>query len=802
MLKSYFISAIRHLLKNKSYTILNTIGLSVGLTCFALIGLWVVNELSFDRFHEKADRIYRVSGIFSSESDRMQQAVTPTPLRMALKNDMPEVEDAVIIDNNDAIVQRDDKQFMEDFLLMTDPSFFSLFSFELKAGDKHTALNEPYSIVLSESMAKKYFGDEDPIGQSLIIFLQDPEGRGKNYTVTGVIEDCPVNSHFNYQALISFKTFEVNNPTDPQGHDWYNNGYYTYILLREGSRAEQLQAKLPQLIEKYMGKQNREWKISYEYFLTPITDIHLHSHIKYEIKETNTLSSVIIFGTVGLIVLLLACINYINLTTAFSSGRFKEVGMRKVMGAFKRQLIGQHLTESWLIAIFSLLLALIWIELVRPMFESMTGKPIVDLYSFQVLLLLFGIASTVGIVSGFYPALMLSSFKPVEIMRGQLKTGTRGVFLRKSLVVVQYAITILLVVGIMVVQRQLRFIQQHDLGFDKEGLLVMGVNGSQEVITGYEAFAQEIRSLSSVAGVTRSNTSLAGGLSNSVAVVEDVQGNKVNATVHRVRTDFEYLNVYGMKLLAGRFFQKDNAADSTLAFVVNEKLIHAHGYSSPEEIIGRSFRFQGREGQVTGVVKNFNYNSLQYSIDPTVLYLLNGGFSQITVRLTGNSFQAREAVEQIWKRHFPNTIVDTRFAEESLNAQYDAEQRFAKVFLVFSVISLAIACLGLFALVSYSVESRTKEIGIRKVLGASASTIFGMLSKEFLGLIVVASLVAVPVGYYLMSKWLETFVYRIDLSATVFLIAALSVLAIAWITVSTRSIGAARTNPVDSLRNE
>jgi putative ABC transport system permease protein len=802
MLKSYFTTALRHLIKNKGYTILNAIGLSVGLTCFALIGLWVTNEVSYDRFHEKADRIYRVSGVFSSESDKMQQAVTPTPLRSALLADMPEVEDAAILDNNDAIVQRGDKQFMEDYLLMTEPSFFNMFSFQLKSGDRRTALNEPYSIVLSESMATKYFGEEDPVGQALTIFLQDPDGKGKAYTVTGVMEDCPLNSHFNYNALISFKTFEVNNPTDTRGYDWYNNGYYTYLLLRKGSDPNQLQTKFPQLIEKYMGKQNREWKINYEYFLQPLTDIHLRSHLKYEIRETNSVSYVVIFGTIGVIVLLLACINYVNLATAFSSGRFKEVGMRKVMGAYKKQLIGQYLAESWILAILSLLFAFVWIELSRPLFESLTGKPVVELYTTQTLLTLFSIASLVGICSGFYPALLLSSFRPVSIMKGQLKTGSTGVLLRKSLVVVQYSITILLVVGILAIQRQLKFMQSHDLGYNKDGLLMLGVNGSQEVISGYEAFANDLKSLPIIDGVARSNTTIAGGLGNSVAKMEDASGKKANATVYRVRTDFDYREVYQMKLLAGRFFEKGNAADSTKGFIVNEALVRTYGYASPDDIIGKAFQFQGREGEVIGVMKDFNYNSLKFRVESTCLYLLRGDFSQIAVRLNGDAFASREEVASLWKKHFPNTVLDARFAEEALNDQYQSEQRFSKIFLVFSTISLAIAGLGLFALVSFSVESRTKEIGIRKVLGASVTGILGMFSKEFLLLIVIAAFIAVPIGYYFMNQWLEGFAYRTDLSPIIFLLAGLLVLVIAWLTVSARSIKAATTNPVDSLRNE
>ncbi len=801
MLKSYFTTAFRYLLKNKSYSILNAIGLSVGLACFTLIGLWVRDELSFDKFHDKADRIYRVGAVFLDGTDKMFQAVTPTPLRKALGEDLTEVEDAIIIDNNDAIVQRGDKQFMEDLLLMTDPSFLSVFSFELKSGDKQTALNNPYSIILSESMAIKYFGNEDPIGQALTIFLQDPDGRGALYTVTGVIEDCPTNSHFKYNALISFSTYEANNPADPR-NDWYNNGYYTYLLMREGSNAQTLQNKFPDLIEKYMGKQNREWGIGYEYFLQPLTEIHLHSKLTYEIRETSSLSYVIIFGTIGIIVLLLACINYVNMATAFASKRLREVGMRKVMGAYKKQLIIQYLTESCILSFVSLAIAFVWIEVSRPLFESLTGKPVLNLYSPETLLILVGITLFTGLASGFYPAIMLSSLRPVNILKGQLRPGSMGVWIRKSLVVFQYSVTILLVVGILVVQNQLHFMQSQDLGFNQTGLFMMNVNGSQEVTQGYEGFANAVKQLPGIQGVARSNTSLSGGLGNSIGTIENARGEKGNLTVYRVRTDFDYLDVYQMNLLAGRYFKKENAADSSKSFVINEVLAKSFGYSDVRDVIGKNFHFQGRDGEVIGIVKDFHYNSLQYKIEPTCLYLLRGGFSQIAIRLTGNVSKLRDEVNALWKSHFPNTIIDEQFAEEGLNSQYQSEQRFSKIFLIFSSISLAIACLGLFALVSFTVESRTKEIGIRKVLGASVSTILGMLSKEFLMLVIVASLLAIPVGYYFMSEWLSHFAYRIEPEPMVFVIASGLVLLVAWLTVSARSIKAAIINPVDSLRNE
>lgn len=801
MLKNYLAATLRHLLKNKGYALLNTLGLSVGLACFTLIGLWVIEELSYDQFHEKSERIFRVGGSFTSESDRMTQAVTPTPLRNALVNDLPEVEAATILDNNDAIVQRGDKQLMEDFLLMTDPSFFDLFSFRLISGDQKTALREPYSIILSQQMAKRYFGDEDPVGQQLIIYLQDPEGKGKAYTVTGIIEDCPANSHFKYQALVSFATFEVNNPTDPRGYDWYNNGYYTYVLMREGSSPAALESKFPQLVEKYMGKQNREWKITYAYFLQPLTDIHLHSRLKYEIQETSSLTYVIVFATIGCMVLLLACINYVNMATAFASRRLKEVGIRKAMGAFRGQLIGQYLAESCWISFASLLIAFAWIELARPAFESITGRPVSGLYEPPTLLILIAIAALVGIASGSYPAVMLSSLRPSG-QKENLLQETGGGWLRKTLVTVQFMITLLLVAGVFVVQRQLQYMQNRELGFDQDGLLMMGVNGSREVIGSYAAFANEVKMIPGVTGVTRSNTVLAGGLGNSVATMTDASGKDRDGTVYRLRTDFDYLDVYGMSLAAGRFFQENNAADSTRGFVVNEALTRFFGYESPENVIGRRFVFQGREGEVIGVVRDFHYNSLQYRIEPTCLYLLRGNFSQIGVRLEGNVLGLRDKVTEVWKKHFPNTLVDCSFAEEALNRQYVSEQRLSTLVLIFSGLSLVIACLGLFALVSFAVECRTKEIGIRKVLGASVRSIVALLTREFVVLILIASVIALPAGYYFLDRWLSGFAYHMDLDPLILALSAVAVLLVAGFTLTVRSMRAASTNPVSALRNE
>jgi putative ABC transport system permease protein len=800
MIKSSINTAFRHLSKNRSYALLNIFGLSLGLACFTLVALWVKDELSYDRFHSKAHRTYRVAGTFTNESGQFDQAVTCIPLAPALVNDLPEVEDATRIDLNGAVVQLGDKQFVEEDILAVDPSFFNLFSFKILKGDPATALKDPYNIMLSETMAKKYFGDKDPIGESLKIFQYDPGERGAEYKITGVIEDCPPNSQFHYNFLFSFKTIEVARPQYFGYDGWFNNGYYTYVLLKPGANKTLLQSKLTTFLEKYIGTDMKKHKMYWSYFLQPLTDIHLKSDLRYEIQSTSSVTYVVIFGSIGFVVLLLACINYINLSTAYSSDRFKEVGVRKVMGAYKNQLIGQYLVESWLLAMLSLIVSLAWIELARPLFESLTAKEITGLYSFTTILSMVTIASLVGLLSGFYPSLVLSSFKTVNVLKGQFRSGTSGVWLRKSLVVLQYSITIVLITCILVIQLQLRFINTKDLGFNENNLLILNVNGSGEVFRGYDGFLNELSSSTFITGVARSNAFIAGGLGNNTATFVDATGKKINGTIHMNGIDQEYIDTYGMTLIAGRNFRKGNAADS-LGIIVNEATTKAYGYKNAQDAVGTEIDFRNTKCQLIGVVSDFNYNTLQQKIEPTCMYLLNG-FSRITVRLSGNTREGVELVATTWKKHFPGSVLEYSFAEERLQSQYQSEKRFSKIFLVFSAISLAIACLGLFSLVSYSVESRTKEIGIRKVLGASVAGIVNMLSREFLILIVISCVIAIPIGYYFMEQWLHGFAYRITPGAEIFAIAGAIALFIAMATVSFKSVRAALANPVNSLRNE
>lgn len=471
------------------------------------------------------------------------------------------------------------------------------------------------------------------------------------------------------------------------------------------------------------------------------------------------------------------------------------------MGAYKNQLVGQYLVESWVLAMVSFVLSIAWIEIARPLFENLTGKEILRLYSVDTITTLLVIATIVGLLSGIYPSLVLSSFKTVNVLKGQFNSGTTGAWLRKSLVVFQYSVTIILIASIFVTQLQLRFIRQKDLGYNKENLLILNVNGSPEVKSGYQAFKNDLLSDPSISGFATSNAMISGGLSNSTATIEDATGKKISGTIFKNGIDADYLETYGMKLIAGRNFIKGAMADS-LGLIVNEATTRAYGYDDPNDAIGTEIILGEGKGQVIGVVSDFHYNSLHKKIEPTCMFLWRGGFSRIAVRFDDNILEGVDRVSKAWKKHFPNSVLEYAFAEQRLEDQYRAEQRFSKIFLFFSVISLTIACLGLFALVSHAVKSRTKEIGIRKVLGASVAGIVTMLSHEFIMLIFIACLIAMTLSYYFMQQSLQSFEYRVNIGVETFIIAGAIALLIAIATISMKSIRSALANPVDSLRNE
>jgi putative ABC transport system permease protein len=798
-LTNYSRIAFAYLKKNQQYTLLNVFGLSVGLSCFIIIGLWVRSELSFDRMHSKANRIYRIGMTLQDETSSTQQAVTGPALAPAMLKDFPEVEDVVRIDPTDATIRIGAETFVEDNVLMTEPGFFRMFDFRFLSGDRNTALSEPYSIVLSETMAKKHFPDGDPVGKSLRIFRYDADGEGLEFKITGVIEDAPHNSHFNYTALISFKTWEVARPEASIG--WYNYVVHSYVLLNDNASVSALESKLPTLVSNYLTSDPNE-KSGLSFFVQKLTDIHLHSKLMFDfVGQNGSMTFVIIFGSVGIVILLLAGINYVNLATAYSTTRFKEVGIQKVMGASKRQLITQYITEAWILCAVSLVFAVGWVELARPLFEAMTGARLYGMYDWNNIITLIAITIFVGIAAGFYPSLILSNYSALNAMKGKVGKLSGGL-LRKFLLTTQYAITAVLVIGIVVIQMQMKFIRDHDLGFDENKMVVFGVHGSEEIRKGYDVFANELKTSNAIAGITRANTTMGGGVGNSFAYIQDAEGKRISTTVYRLRADHDYLKTYNIKLLAGHDFIEGNAADSTGAFIVNEAMVARMGFQNPADAIDRQVELDNIKGRVIGVVKDFNYDGLHQRVDPMCIWLLKGGFSRISIRLKGDVKENFNTVTAAWKKHFPASPMQYRFLEDTLSSEYESDNRFSNVFLVFSGISLAIACLGLFSLVSYNVQRRAKEIGIRKVLGASVTNILAMVSREFLTVISIGLIIAIPIGYYFMDQWLTSFAYHISLELWMFMVAVSAVLIVAWITISYRSIQAASANPTESLRRE
>lgn len=797
MITDFFKTALRTILKHRAHSALNVLGFSTGLACFALIIIWVNQQLHFDRMHENADRIFQVNALVADQSSTWKEAVTPAPLAKAMYHELPEVENIFRLNFSDAVISTGNVRFVEDGVVAADPTFFTFFDFRLLKGNAAQALSHPYSAVISESMAKKYFGDADPINQSLRLFSYDPDGQGADYLITGIIEDCPPNSHFTYTMLISFSTIETAEPETLTQEGWYNHEYHTYVMLKKGTTIGPLQEKLSVLPAKYPTKEKKR----YHYFLTALADIHFQADIRAAIQPGISKTYLFSFLAIAFIVLLFACINYMNLSTAYAVDHYRGVGIRKVLGSSRKQLVMQYLAQSWLMAVLAMMVSLGWMELAKPFFEMILGSPLDGVYTFRTLLTLFAIASVTGILSGVYPAMVITSLKPINILRGHLSKGPSGMLVRKTLVVVQYSATVLLIIAILTVNRQLKFIQDKDLGFNRENLLVIEMNGSPEAMPGYSSFYDQIKPLGSVEDIARSNTMIGEGLSRESAVGENSSGNNLDITVGTVGIDHDYLDTYRIELKAGRNFIRGSASDSS-AFIINEAATRALGFTDPQNAIGKHFSLGELAGEVIGVVKDFHHATLHERIDPLAMFLLPGRYSRISIRMTGDQRQNMEWIEGAWKKSFPNTVFDYSVADDRLQNSYRSENRFAKFNMVFSTISIIIASLGLFALVSYIVERRTKEIGVRKVFGANVMQVAALLSKEFLVLVVLSCALSMPLGWYMMEEWLQSFAYRINLGAPEIIGTGLFTLALAIITLGIRTVQAALANPAESLKAE
>ena len=777
------------------------IGLSASLTCFAFIAAWVMDEWNYDRFNKNYDRIYRLTNLEKTETGMSESAETAAPMAAAIRKDYPEVGQTVRLKMREEIVEYQNIKALQSNILLTDPSFFDVFSFHLSRGNLQTALQEPYSLILTASVARQYFGNKDPIGKRLTINLYDNNGYGAEYKVTGVMDDPPVGSHFSFTMLASFKTIETARPNVLTKEGWSNAGYHTYLLLKEGVDPKAFSKKISHFYERYIGADFNSWRNKYSYRLQPLRDIHLRSHLQHEIASTGNIKDVYIFSSIGILILLLAGINYVNLSTARALERAKEVSIKKVVGADRKQLFFQYMLEAVMTTCIAFLFSVVFCILLKPLFLSVAAKNISPFSSAGLWLFMACVTVILGVLCGIYPALIISGFKPMYILKGSLVSGSKAVLLRKSLVTAEFIITLILITSIITIRLQMSFIRHKDLGYRSEGLIFLKVNGNTDVINRYASFRQALTASPLITGVARSNSLIGTGLGSSPSETVDRNGRPLQVSTARLLADSQFFHVYDIRILAGKNFSPVSFADSLRPVILNETAVKTFGWQGPDNALGKNFMSSGQRGIVIAVVKDFHFNSLQETIQPLAIYPLQERFSRISVRINLN--QPRQSLEWIaktWTAYFPSALFDYNFLDKQIGEQYRAEEQFSNIFSVFSILSLLIACLGLYGLVTYAASQQVKEISIRKVLGASSSEIVALLAKDFMVQLLLACSIALPVAWFIMQKWLNDFAYRIQMGWQIFAIAGTLVLLVAFSTICLQAIKAANVSPVKNLR--
>ena len=807
MIGNYLRVALRNLLKHRAYSFINIVGLAVGLACCILIVCYDQYELSYDRSYPTADRVYRPTLRGLVNNAELNMALSCAPMSGALKRNIPEVEASTrLADFGNPVLRYKDKVFSEERFFRADSTFFQVFPTPFIEGDPKTALSQPTFVVITESMAKKYFGTEDPMGKIL------NADRRVDYQVTGVVKDVPANSHFHYDFLAGFPNLTGVNATT-----WLSNNFYTYILVHEGTDQQKLQKQVNDLVKSYVGPQiQAAIGVTYEqmeaagnhygYILQPLTSIHLQSHLDHEIEANGDASYLLIFSAIAISILLIACINFMNLATARSERRAKEVGIRKTLGSNRVQLIRQFMFESILMSTIAVILAVILVELFLPFFNELAGKEVaISLFRNPATIpLLAAFAFVVGILAGSYPAIFLSSFKPVNVLKSDSRRGSAKSILRSGLVVLQFAVTILLLIGTIIVYGQLEYIQSKKLGFDKEHLVIL--SKMDDIGSAFPSFKHDIMTDSRIISVTNMTSIPGRSFGDNAFMVEGAGGNDVR-DVMVFRCDYDFLGTYKAKMAQGRFFSIDHPSDSS-AIVINETAAKVFGLTSP---IGMHLQTPGLSSnqrtlyEIIGVVKDFNFESLHQQIRPLAIGLFprNPYGSILSVKIAaGDPREAIATLEKAWHKYAGDQAFEYTFLDQDLARLYRADQRTGRIVTTFSILAILIACLGLLGLVAFVTERRTKEIGIRKVLGASVGGIVGLLTREFVLLVIIANVIAWPTAYYILNHWLQNFAYRIDLDVWSFAVAGVVALLVAFLTLSFQSIKAALANPVESLRYE
>jgi putative ABC transport system permease protein len=801
MLKNYFKIAVRNILKNKIYSFINIIGLAVGISACILIVLYVINEESFDSFNRNADRIVRATMTFSFSGVSQNVAVTGTKLLPAFKRNFPEIEDGVRLYPSRAIVKYKDKLFEEPDFVYADSTFFKVFSFKMIEGNPGQVLTKPNSVILTSSSARKYFGNKDAIGKVIRINTRDLASVSWNdYTVTGIVQDCPLNSQIKFDFLASFCSLRS---AKPGKEIWWNADYFTYFLLKTPEAIKTLKAKIP----AYMKAQNKELGLSGNNFMTihlePLTRVHLYSEAQGGFIPPGDYRYIIIFSLVALLILLIACANYVNITTAKATERAKEIGVRKVIGAVRGQLFYQFIAESFIIVTIAFLIGIVFAEFILPVFKNIYGVNLglSALLSSNAIGAVLFIILLIGLLGASYPAFLLSKYKPIKVLKGNFKTGSSGVWIRKSLIVFQFVISVVLIICTLIIKDQLNYINNKKLGFDKNHIVVFTVDETMAGKVG--VLKNEFLKSSNITGVTfATRTPVFINSTNNI-----VYDNR-KIMVNQLGVDQDFLKTLGVKLIAGNNFtpadtaasSKDNSNEG-LPILVNEAALGQLNLTA-EKAVGTTVFYKGQKCLIKGVIKDFHFSSMRSSINPLVLFI-NGYLNKMMVKVSGGSISNTiHFMKEKWSGLFPEHPFNMTFLNDDFNKLYQSENRTEKIFYIFGILAVVLAYLGLFGLISYSIQQRTKEIGIRKTLGATTSNIIGLLSKSYIKYILLANIIACPLALYAVKKWLEGFAYRTEISVWIFLAVMLLTFALVIAMIGLQSVKAAKINPVESLRYE
>jgi putative ABC transport system permease protein len=817
MIQNYLKLAWRNLMKNKVFSFINIFGLSVGLTCCILITIYIFHETSYDRYHEKAKQIYRLGTVFIDQGVEERGLNSSAPLGRMLQQEYPEIEASAralnLFRDDKTLFQLNEngtvKSIYETKGFLADSNFFQILSFRFKEGDPKTALQEPNSVVIKEDIAKKLFGDQPALGK--MVRVSSSTNGDTSFRVTGVFIDPPGPSHLDARFFLSFRGGNMDRFANDNPSLANNNMFLTYLLMKNGSDEKKLEQKFPDFVHRHLSEQLKQMGKQRNYFLTPISDIYLSGISKANTTAGGSKTALFILGSIAVLTLLIACINFMNLSTANSAKRASEVGVRKVLGAQKQSLLRQFLGESLVMAAIAMVFALLFTVLLLPVFEQVSGKTL--LISGRQKLTLGGLfillALLTGLLAGSYPAFYLSSFKPIKVLKGKFSNSLAAISLRKGLVVFQFIISIVLIIASVVIAKQMRYLQQKDLGFQKEQQIIIPLRTSTAKGS-VQAFKNEVVNNTSISSI---GTSMAyPGIFNPQDWLMYRQGQTMDNSkqVYINLVDNNFLQTLGVKLVAGRLFSSEFAADTLTSFVINEQAVKQFGFASAQDAVGKwlAADWDGEQNRFTivGVVKDFNFKDLHEAIEPFAFRFYNdadAGFNYMIAHANGGNIgQSLSTLEMAWKKLNPNEPFEYSFLDQDFQKNYDTENRRASLINYFTIVAIIISCLGLFGLATFTAEQRTKEIGIRKVLGASVYGVVALLSKDFLKLVVIAVLVASPLAWYAMNKWMQNFAYKTAITWHVFALTTFVAVFIAFATISFRAIKAALSNPVKSLRTE